>query len=59
MLDPSGAAIAGASVGGSVKNIALASAFLAAEEKAKVRTAHVLKATRREFQKMGKMRARR
>ncbi len=40
--------------GGSIKNIALAAAFLAAEAHSKVAIAHVLRATRREFQKMGK-----
>ena len=40
--------------GGSVKNIALAAAFSAAEEGQKVQTIHLLKAVRREFQKMGK-----
>jgi SpoVK/Ycf46/Vps4 family AAA+-type ATPase len=40
--------------GGSVKNIALAAAFRAAEEGNKVGTVHLLKAVRREFQKMGK-----
>jgi AAA+ superfamily predicted ATPase len=40
--------------GGSIKNVALAAAFLAADEKSPVKTEHVLRATRREFQKMGK-----
>jgi ATP-dependent 26S proteasome regulatory subunit len=40
--------------GGSVKNVALASAFMAAEENDRVRTVHLLKAVRREFQKMGR-----
>ena len=40
--------------GGSVKNIALAAAFRAAEENTRVGTVHLLKAVRREFQKMGK-----
>jgi SpoVK/Ycf46/Vps4 family AAA+-type ATPase len=40
--------------GGSVKNIALAASFMAAEENVAVSTPHLLKAVRREFQKMGK-----
>ena len=40
--------------GGGIKNIALAAAFLAAEESSPVTLAHVLRATRREYQKMGK-----
>ncbi|MCZ6654243.1 MAG: ATP-binding protein [Planctomycetota bacterium] len=40
--------------GGSIKNIAVAAAFLAAERGEKVQTAHLIRATRREFQKMGK-----
>jgi AAA+ superfamily predicted ATPase len=40
--------------GGSIKNVALAAAFLAAEAHSKVTMAHVLRALRREFQKMGK-----
>ena len=40
--------------GGSVKNVALAAAFMAADENSRVGTVHVLKAVRREFQKMGK-----
>ena len=39
--------------GGNIKNIVLASAFLAAEDGDKVDHAHVLKAARREYQKMG------
>ena len=41
--------------GGSVKNIALAASFMAVEENAAaVSTPHLLRAVRREFQKMGK-----
>jgi SpoVK/Ycf46/Vps4 family AAA+-type ATPase len=40
--------------GGNIKNIALASAFLAAEDGALVTMAHLGRATRREHQKMGK-----
>jgi SpoVK/Ycf46/Vps4 family AAA+-type ATPase len=41
--------------GGNIKNIALASAFLAAEDKRPVTMAHLFQATRREHQKMGKV----
>lgn len=41
--------------GGNIKNIALAAAFLAAEDGAEVRMCHLLQATRREFQKLGKV----
>jgi AAA+ superfamily predicted ATPase len=41
--------------GGHIKNIALAAAVLAAAEGGVVRLAHVLHATRREFQKLGKV----
>jgi AAA+ superfamily predicted ATPase len=41
--------------GGSIKNIALAAAFLAAENGGSVNMPHLLHATRREFQKMGKV----
>ncbi len=43
--------------GGNIKNIALASAFLAASEGAdsQVEMSHLIRATRREFQKMGKL----
>jgi ATP-dependent 26S proteasome regulatory subunit len=41
--------------GGSIRNIALAGAFLAAADGGVVTTAHVLRATRREYQKMGKV----
>ncbi|HSK77787.1 MAG TPA: AAA family ATPase [Thermoanaerobaculia bacterium] len=40
--------------GGNIRNIALAAAFLAAAEGGPVRQAHLLRATRREFQKTGK-----
>jgi SpoVK/Ycf46/Vps4 family AAA+-type ATPase len=40
--------------GGNIKNIALAAAFLAAECNSAVTMAHLLHATRREFQKLGK-----
>jgi SpoVK/Ycf46/Vps4 family AAA+-type ATPase len=41
--------------GGNIKNIALAAAFLAAEDSSSVMMEHLLRATRREYQKMGKM----
>ncbi len=41
--------------GGNIKNVALAAAFLAADEGAPVGMEHVVRATRREFQKMGKV----
>jgi SpoVK/Ycf46/Vps4 family AAA+-type ATPase len=41
--------------GGNIKNIALAAAFLAAEDGGPVTMAHLLHAVRREFQKMGKI----
>jgi hypothetical protein len=41
--------------GGSIRNIALASAFLAAADGGVVTMAHLLHATRREYQKMGKV----
>jgi AAA+ superfamily predicted ATPase len=40
--------------GGSIKNVAVAAAFLAAEEEGPIRTSHLVRATRRELQKMGK-----
>jgi ATPase family associated with various cellular activities (AAA) len=40
--------------GGNIRNIALAGAYLAAEENSTVTMAHLIHATRREFQKMGK-----
>ena len=41
--------------GGSIRNIALAGAFLAAANGGVVTMAHLLRATRREYQKMGKV----
>jgi ATP-dependent 26S proteasome regulatory subunit len=41
--------------GGNIKNIALAASFLAAEDGGLVTMGHLLKATRREYQKMGKV----
>jgi len=41
--------------GGNIKNIALASAFMAISEKQSVGMIHLVKAARREFQKMGKV----
>jgi SpoVK/Ycf46/Vps4 family AAA+-type ATPase len=40
--------------GGNIKNIALAAAFLAAEDGSMVTMAHLIQATRREYQKLGK-----
>src|SRR5439155_10297490 len=41
--------------GGNIKNVALAAAFLAAENGGKVTSSHLLQATRREYQKLGKV----
>ena len=41
--------------GGNIRNIALASAFLAAADGGAIEMAHLLQATRREYQKMGKV----
>jgi len=41
--------------GGSIKNIALSAAFLAADNTGKVMMEHIIRATRREFQKMGRL----
>ncbi|MCP5107165.1 MAG: ATP-binding protein, partial [bacterium] len=41
--------------GGSIKNIALNAAFLAADNSRKINMDHIVRATRREFQKMGKL----
>jgi ATP-dependent 26S proteasome regulatory subunit len=41
--------------GGHIRNIALAAAFLAASDGEVVTMGHVLRATRREYQKMGKV----
>lgn len=42
-------------VGGNIRNIALAAAFLAAEDGESVAMKHLLMATKREFQKMGRL----
>jgi SpoVK/Ycf46/Vps4 family AAA+-type ATPase len=41
--------------GGNIKNIALTSAFLAASGGEQVHMSHLIRATRREFQKIGKL----
>ncbi|MGZ4852022.1 MAG: AAA family ATPase [Halobacteriota archaeon] len=41
--------------GGSIKNVALAAAFLAASDDDIVRMEHIIRATKREYQKMGKL----
>jgi hypothetical protein len=41
--------------GGNIKNVALAAAFLAADEAGVVQTSHLVRATQREFQKTGKL----
>ena len=41
--------------GGHIKNIALNAAFLAAENSGVVATKHIIRATKREFQKMGRL----
>jgi SpoVK/Ycf46/Vps4 family AAA+-type ATPase len=41
--------------GGNIKNIALSAAFLAANDSGTVKMEHIIKATKREFQKMGKL----
>jgi SpoVK/Ycf46/Vps4 family AAA+-type ATPase len=41
--------------GGNIRNIALAAAFLAADDGQVIRMTHLMHATRREFQKMGKV----
>jgi ATP-dependent 26S proteasome regulatory subunit len=41
--------------GGNIKNIALASAFIAASDGGVVTTEHLRRATRREYQKLGKI----
>jgi len=41
--------------GGHIRNIALAAAFLAADEGADIEQRHLMRAARREYQKMGKM----
>jgi len=41
--------------GGNIKNIALAAAFLAAEDSQRVTMEHLIRATKREYQKIGKL----
>ena len=41
--------------GGNIRNIVLAAAFLAAGEGSEVRMEHFIRATRREYQKLGRM----
>lgn len=41
--------------GGNIKNIALASAFYAAEDGGIIRMAHLVRAARREYQKLGRI----
>lgn len=41
--------------GGNIRNVALAASFLAADDGAIITMAHLIRATRREFQKMGKV----
>ena len=41
--------------GGSIKNVAVGAAFYAAESSSPIRMEHVIKATKREFQKLGRM----
>jgi hypothetical protein len=41
--------------GGSIRNVALAAAFLAAEQRQDVSMRHLMRATRRELQKMGRL----
>jgi ATP-dependent 26S proteasome regulatory subunit len=41
--------------GGSIRNIAVGAAFLAADSSGSVKMIHLLHATRREYQKMGKV----
>lgn len=41
--------------GGSIRNVALAAAFLAAEQSEPVSMRHLMQATKREFQKMGRL----
>jgi hypothetical protein len=41
--------------GGNIRNIALAAAFLAASDGGLVTMSHLIRATRREYQKMGKV----
>jgi SpoVK/Ycf46/Vps4 family AAA+-type ATPase len=41
--------------GGSIRNVALSAAFLAAEQREPVSMRHLMRATRRELQKMGRL----
>ncbi len=41
--------------GGNIKNIAVSAAFFAAEDSCKINMKHIIMATKREFQKMGKL----
>ncbi len=41
--------------GGSIKNVVLGAAFLAAGDRAPINTGHLIRATRREYRKMGKV----
>ena len=41
--------------GGNIRNVALAAAFLAADDGGRVQIGHVMRATQREYQKMGKL----
>ena len=41
--------------GGNIRNVALAAAFLAANQQQPISMAHVILATKREFDKMGKL----
>jgi ATP-dependent 26S proteasome regulatory subunit len=41
--------------GGNIRNIALAAAFMAADDGAMVEMGHLIRATQREYQKMGKV----
>ena len=41
--------------GGNIRNIALAAAFMAAEDSAAIGMVHLARATRREYQKLGKL----
>jgi ATP-dependent 26S proteasome regulatory subunit len=41
--------------GGNIRNIVLAAAYLAADERGEVGMRHFIRATRREYQKLGRM----
>ncbi len=41
--------------GGNIKNIALSAAFMAADNSSSIKMEHIIRATRREFQKIGKL----